>query len=424
MVKNRINFLVLLIFAIFVNPIIIGGHEIICYLLVYGIPCLYILLNIGIIKKMFFRIPIFVLLIISWIILCLGLSVFFPILHNTYDFSYVDTVLAIIRKVIIYLFLYFVVYNNIDENPTEGFMIYYSYATALYVIGSIIFAIFPTIRTFWGEFLSLDTATNHLFTSYGYTVRFGWSGFSGFRSTIDCSLCVVFLTYLFGSKDSKYRLNTIEYLILTLMCFLGNMFYGRTGVIVSLICIVVGLFVYKKISLKFIFGTSLGIAFLFGIINVLKDKIVAINEWYIWLSTPFRNLFLTGSFNNYSADHLLNDMIFFPDIKTFMLGDGRYTDLSGMGYYMGTDSGFMRQILFWGIVITSIMYLMWLATIFASKRSNGLKLMLLILCIVFEIKGETYYQLMPLFLLFYCFDYLGKNEQINKTIYLNGIKVN
>lgn len=52
---------------------------------------------------------------------------------------------------------------------------------------------------------------------------------------------------------------------------------------------------------------------------------------------------------------LLNRMLFIPDFKTILIGDGRYTE--NELYYMETDAGIMRPLLFGGLIFAFLRYI-------------------------------------------------------------------
>lgn len=376
------------------------------YVLIYGIALAYIILNFKYISVYLRKLPLQTAVILLWIIIALVLSIIVPSLHGTFDFSYSNVVLAIFRKTLILAFLFVLTEKKHGrEALIEHFMYYYVLASILYILSTIIFALLPSLKTMWQSFIQMSAFSQNLLRSFGYANRFGWAGFAGFRNTIDCTVSLIFLIYLFASKESKLRIKTISFVILVLICFLGNMFYGRSGVIASAICLIVGLVLYRIINPKIILGVF-AVGFVgFLAINYLKVRIPAFNDWYKWITTPFYNLVTTGSFNNYSADTLLKDMIFMPEGHTLLFGDGRYVDPVTGSYYMETDAGFMRQILFWGAGITSVMYAFWLYSLSTIKRGFPIKIMLLIMCVLFEIKGEVYYEMLPLFVIIALIDY-------------------
>lgn len=399
MVFKQLNLSLLIIYSIWLNPIVIGGVQTLCYLLLYGIALIYICIHSNyIINNYFKKNRAKFIFHILWIIMALLLSFVIPSLHGTSDYSYINVVLAIFRKLIIVIFLFILTLKKHGRDALiEYFMLYYASASVLYIGSSILFIFFPLLRLFWQNFLQLDTFTLSLLNSYGYANRFGWAGFAGFRNTLDCTISLIFLIYLYASNGSKIRLKIPFFIFLAFICFLGNMFYGRSGVIASTICLIVGLTFYKKWTPKLILSFVVVIIIASTIISFMRALIPAIDDWYHWVVTPFYNLFTTGSFNNYSANRLLNEMIFMPDVRTLLFGDGRYIDAETGAYYMRTDAGFMRQILFWGVGYTTLMYLCCLDCLFSMKRDMVLKLMFFITFILFEIKGEVYYEFLPIF---------------------------
>ena len=250
---KMLSFRILLVFSFFLYPIVLGNISLLCYLAIYGIPCLYFFLHYKKTTHYLSHFPVSLFNLFVCILFFLSASLLLPFLYGTYDFSYVNTVLAIVRKLIIYIFLLMIVANHYKDNQSiEHFMLYHSLATVLYVIGTIVFLLYPELRNIWISILQVEGRNADLIEQLNYITRFGWSGYSGFRNTISCSLSIVFLTYLFSSKESQLLLKTKWYIILALFCFLGNMFYGRSGLLVSALCIFFGLFIYRKISCKLI----------------------------------------------------------------------------------------------------------------------------------------------------------------------------
>lgn len=386
----------LLLYALVLNPIIIQRCAIICYLLVYGGALVYIFLNQNVIINLFKRIQIHYVSVLLGTILLLLCSFLVPLVYGTNDFSYINVILAIYRKVILFTFLIIVTEKTYKEQfTTHIFMYYFVVATVCYVIVTGIFMLLPPLKQLWISLIGIDEFTRNLLTGYGYGGRFGWSGFSGFRNTIDCTCSIIFLLYLYCDKKAQ-AVGFGRFVVLSFILFLGNMFYGRTGMIASFLCIMLGLLLYRKIGIQHLAGIIGGLIAVIGLIVILQSRVSVIHDWYIWATTPFKNLLTQGSFNNYSANRVLHEMIFMPEGKTLLFGDGRYTDSLTDSYYMHTDVGFMRQILFWGIVLTGACYclVVWAITLF-TKRNYILRIMFLLALIIFEIKGEVYYEIMP-----------------------------
>ena len=331
------------------------------------------------------------------------MSFLFPIIYNTDDFTYVNVVLALFRKFIIIVFLCLIIIKSYDiDNVMDRFMYYFALTTSIYVVGTVLFVVCPSLKEMWFQIVDLGNNADKLFLNYGYTMRIGWAGFSGFRNTISCTFSVVFILFLKLSRYSKMHISNAEFIAIVLTSVMGNMFYGRIGIVASVGATIISIIFYRKFNFRILIRIIFVFLGFFVIIFFIKSYVPIVQEWYIWMSKPFTNFFKTGHFNNYSTDMLLKKMIFMPEYNTLIHGDGRYTvvNYGVKKYYMETDSGFMRQILFWGIIPTAVIYLMWLKLIFSVSRDFVLNAMLLFISVLFEIKGEAYYEVIPILLVF------------------------
>jgi hypothetical protein len=124
----------------------------------------------------------------------------------------------------------------------------------------------------------------------------------------------------------------------------------------------------------------------------------------------FINFFKTGKVETYSLNVLLEKMLFVPQPKTILIGDGRYTAVTG-SYYMSTDAGVMRTMLFGGILFAGIrylsLYILLMINALKANQSKEMKRLLywvLILCITFEIKGEILFSCLPIMIWLFVMD--------------------
>ena len=398
----KINPLVLFVCALFMYPVIIGNIALICYAIVYGTALLYILFNIKYLNRIISHIPSKQFLILIGIIVMLIMSIIIPILLSTNDFTYVDVIVAMFRKMVITLFILILLHKTHPE--TELLPLYFRYFCAiqcLYVFITIVFLAFPSLKSFWQSVIQEDAFHMNLYKSYGYGARFGWAGFSGYRSTIDCSLGIIFSSYLYGDTKKSYVISFQEYMLITVICFLGNMFYGRTGIIVSSVCFVFALISYHKIKIQQLVGFFTVVILIITLLFIIREKVKIIDEWLGWAITPFTN-FISGKKGNResSVNVIKYRMLFMPEKETFIHGDGYYTDPYTGSYYRRTDLGFMRQILFWGLPGIAISYCDTIFSVFSLKaKSYTLKFMMLICLCIYEFKGDMYYDILPVFAL-------------------------
>jgi len=359
---------------------------------IYGIPFLYLLCNWKLISKKTKRQRVIMAMAVFLIIL----AYVYPIVHGTHDYSYIKVAFFIFRKLIIYLFLACMIVKEYKERASfEHFIYYYAITHAIYVIGTLLLVFIPGLKQFWFDIFMDQTGNSTIYESFGYTFRIGWQGFSGYRLTLHCTFCCIFLFYLYFVGGKTLHLNFRQFVPVYILCFLGNMFYGRSGLVVSGLASLTGLFVWNRRHFRnvmmFTFIIVLSLIILYSMRNISF-----ISDWYSWAMDPITNLLKYGSFHSPSVNSL-NKMVFMPDWKTILLGDGYFT-YDGH-YYMSTDSGLMRNILFWGIIGMIFSYGMTIYSIMDLKKKNGLLCFLMLITFaLFEYKGDVYYEFVALLL--------------------------
>lgn len=409
MINEKKSVYIIFLFSLYVYSFTLLKYPLIGYIITYFIPLVYILLNANIFKTIFNKLTNSQFIWIMFYVILILLSIALPVLYSTNDFSYIKTITFIMRKLIVYLFLMVVIIKRYKEKASiELFMYYYCWATMCYVSCTLLMIAFPSFKNLLLNFVSNENQ-NELLQNFGYATRIGWMGFSGFRATLKCSISICFLLFLVWDKQSNLKIKKSFIIVSFLLSLLGNAFYGRIGVVVSIIIIIISLLIYKKISIfsfiKILFVVSICIMILIW----LKNYSSALNDWYIWMSTPFKNLFKTGSFNNKSVEMMTDEMLFLPRFKTIMIGDAWYT--VDNHYYMKTDLGFMRNILFWGLPGLILSYsLVFIPKFGIFKKYKNLLLLIFISFLIMEYKGEVYYEYAPLLFTFSCLNIYLKRK--------------
>lgn len=386
----------LLLSAIFYFTVTIQGMELLAYFLFYGVPFVYICINWKYIEKIVnvsmktaikYFIVFYSLLVIGALIL--------PVFHKTFDFSYfTGRIISLPKEFIRVLFLIIVFFKHISpEGDYKLFIKYYLLSLCCYVLFTVFLLAFPQVKMLLYNIIKESAHSKEVALQSDYITRYSWAGFSGFGHTIHCTwgVCLTLFLILDNVKQKNYDLYIICAILL-----LGNMFYGRSGLLVSL-CL---LFIFVMILLKkrtkfFVAIVVLGCV---GIIGL--TALAAFNEqvrtWFGWAFALFINFFKTGRLETTSSNIVFEKMIFLPEFKTFLIGDARYS--VGELYYMNTDVGFMRPMLFGGIFFLVIRYCCVLSLFWAfAKRKNlctklarnFIIMAALIILIGFEIKGEV-----------------------------------
>lgn len=411
---KKIKLWYLLLTALFYYPILLK-QKIITYSFVYLIPLAFFIIHyqwtLGIchrIMKSRLRYAVW-----AWgIITCASIIV--PVLMQTNDFSYfTNAPMDILKFSYRSLFLLGVYELYVDkEKDVNLFIRYFCYSCCLYIVGTIIFLLFPAFKEFWINIISIsDLDMTHIRKPY-YATRFGWSGFSGFSCTLWCCISVILMIYLIIDKHEKKQ-KFFEELVSLIFLLAGNMFYGRTGLLMSMVCVCIMLFYFMPRKPFYVVMTAIIVVVGIGLMILLKSESEQIQTWYNWCFSVVNNFISSGRIGTDSTDILFGRMLFIPSFATIILGDGRFTRDDGL-YYMQTDSGIMRPMLFYGIFFMIIGFsilwnIIWGIRDKADKRKNPKKTILitslLLTWVVFEVKGPSFYlmatYLLPITILFH-----------------------
>lgn len=331
---------------------------------------------------------------ITIFVLFMIISVICVFMHGTGDTSYLLKIVIYIYNFLLWLAFVVHVLKITDKNnysAKEVFAAEYCRIMMLYIIFTLFCVIVPSFREWWISFVHFSDNEMVLSQQSRYFARIGWDGFAGFGATFRCSLGIVFCLDLLNSKISLTYTSKKQLYFYLAFLLLGNILYGRIGVIAS--CGMIALMSVIQIVRHGRVGLLLMIVFGIGLfavsVNILKDSSEAIGTIYRWSFEPILNYLSGKGFTSGSSDTLFNMYtIGKPSLESFWLGDGYYTDPSGF-YYKYVDPGILRFIFFWGIIPTVMAYVILIKKIRNSVFSDALTFtMLLTVLALFEFKGE------------------------------------
>jgi hypothetical protein len=277
----------------------------------------------------------------------------------------------------------------------------------------------PSFKEFWKTIIHASGLNAELTNEIMYVSRFGLAGFSGFPATFMCSTAVIFSLYMIvrGYNQTVYFLK----MILTL---LGNFFYGRVGMLCSFVCIFLFIMYYivRKRNTKMLVVSVFVALVIFIVLSQIYSINPMVKAWIDWAFGPFRNLITIGKFGTASSDTLIQDMYFMPSNKTLLFGDGKYMDKNR--YYMHTDAGFMRLLLYAGVFVQGILYVSILSLLFgvcfSFKKKSKLGCIFIFMLLgfeflFFEFKGEIYFRFFSVLLPLAMFNYKKSQEIVFKN---------
>jgi len=396
---------VILLLLYFNFPFYIKYFVSVQKLLIWGACLFYVLINISVIlnktkpiniqndcAKVFFY--------LFWIFAIIVILV--PIFHGTNEYAYYNRILYFTIRLVQYASIFIFIAKNIKKNKLMSYMECFVVSCSIYVIISVLMLVIPRLREIWLTIIYIQEHSIDALDSIYYISRFGLAGFSGFPCTFMCSIAIIFSLYMILNK---YRRTLFFFgMIINL---LGTFFYGRVGMLSSFVCILlfIGYDIIKKKNIKLFLALSICTLTIFFILLYLYNTNQIVLTWINWAFGPFRNLINTGTFRTHSLDVLFN-MYFLPETTTLLFGDGKYLTSSGH-YYMGTDAGFMRLMLYSGVFVQSLVYISALALLIScvlslrkiSKSSWGFMFILLgFTFLVFEFKGEMFFNFLAVLL--------------------------
>lgn len=405
--KGKINIPYLILFALLQFPLKLAGIKFMAYIYIYLIPFFYLLYHINWTIHFFCRIK-NKYSKVSCAIFCylIFISILWPLLTGTFDFTYITIywrgVFFILLKYVFLLAVY-EMHVNKEAPSAEEYCNYYIYSVILYIGFTILILVLPWLRESMMHVLYLEPSDIKNLEKASYKTRFGWGGWSGYGATMQCTLALAFACANSILSAGNVKKQT-KYLILSGILMIGNSFYGRTGLAISVVCMLLTvLFAVSRKRIKYIVRIIFMAITMIIVLLLMRKYVSAIEAWFHWVFSILSNYKKLGHFydSDGSVETILTRMYWMPDLETLLVGDGFYTD--GIYYYMHTDSGIMRPILYYGAIhyIASLIAYFIIAyqlckrlasermLIFQQKYIRYIFFMFFIMSMLFEIKGES-----------------------------------
>ncbi len=312
-------------------------------------------------------------------------AAFVVLVNGSSDISFFITFFHMFLQWICGVFLYaWFTHKNREKRVIEYIMV-------SFIIQSLIqwaaFAL-PSMHAFVRLFQNENTiAIGH---KYGQTRALAISGSSFFGLAVSYGLAFI----IFWSDENLLcNKNRAAKQLLYILMVTGTFFAGRTGYVglaLGLMCLAFK----RKRRRRLTKGEfAAGLAGIFCLVGGIVWFVRA-SQFSQKLYTLFRitfevfiNRITKGTFRTTSTDTLWG-MYFKIPFETFIAGDGMYTNADG-SYYMSTDSGYMRQILFIGVIGLFLLIVMQFFIIGWGKHDRAVRFFAFIYILVAEIKGET-----------------------------------
>ena len=370
-----------------VDKLKIGG---LLFLFVFGIPLAgfplntakiaVILLGIGVIRRRSARealgrlirskINLFILFVLCFLTVY---SAWWPTIKGTGDFelSYVYLIFALERVAGSILFVAYAWSFDFKLKDYVNILIYILLVQVLIIIAMFLS---PSLReTLWA--VNARTNLEELSARYGGIRGLGLAGGVAYTMSVLLSIGVLLIAYASSQFGARWW-----YAMGSIMLMIGVFFSGRTGWFgIGL----AGLLYAYANNLHQYLLTIRGI--LLKLIPVI-GLLVTVTYYYLEPETintitqiliPFAfelfiNLFERGELTA-SSFEATQSMYFPVSESTFWFGDGRWLSIPGKpySYYMQTDAGYMRHMLFYGAIVSFILYLMYIVLFYYDIRKGS-----------------------------------------------------
>lgn len=418
--KGELKLWILLLCAYHFFPFITTRGSIILYAWAYLLPIIYIAFNLNYLCKIISAIvnsEIFICVVGIGLLACA--SVLIPTLYDTGDFTFfTESVLGMVKILLRMLFICIIILKNIPNATKETFMKYFIFSCCLYICSTLIMLALPGIKDIFYEIVKESENSKQLALEPRYTTRYGWAGFSGFEYTFKCVLAIIFTCYLLEGKMKEKKIWL--HIGVALFLLVGTLFYGRIGSLAGLGILFVFFLRLLKKRPKILIAVFVCGILLCAALFILQSRSEAVRTWFEWAFDLFVTFIETGKFQTDSSNVLIERMLFIPEPHTLLFGDGFYS--TATGYYMETDAGIMRPVLFGGIGFALLRYLIFYVPLVwgilnksIKKEQRWLFFWILVVCIAFEIKGEILFSCIPVVMWIFMIDKYKKMEERNGT---------
>ncbi len=346
-------------------------------------------------------------------LLFISFGLFSTIINQSYDITIYKTLINNILSLSFCMFFAVIFINN---QPIEK---YFSIILILQSIIIILMMLSPDIKVIIQDNIRTTEEIDRMAT-YGGVRGLGLSGSIAFGLAATMGLLGYILFY-WGVNNSK--LSTSLFLLIFLICFIASLSAGRTSFLGFLLGFI---FAYiPRVKLSILLKNILIITFLLYLIFILLMSIpefrTTIENYSLYAFQPIYKFLETGSFS-VSSTEKLQKMYFLPnDSWTILFGDGKYTNIDST-YYMHTDAGYMRFMLYFGLFGSLIPYIGFiLISFFFAKNRKKISpdnryffLGITLLAFIYHYKGEIIFFNISFMKIFFIlgFYYILKNKLI------------
>lgn len=252
-------------------------------------------------------------------------------------------------------YMFLIVYKKYDLNILIK---YFTLSAFLHVVLSILMYYMPSIQQFLFSLLKLgDVAKDAIDRTMGVRLLGFGASFAG-AGKVNGFILLLISLYISNRKMSN--IEYITYICSFLIISLLGIMQSRTILVGMILGIFIIIFDLLKNTKKiFLYTFFIGIIFVFS--TLIIPKIISNSKFDFQTIIEFGFGFFTEKEDS-DAMRSLNGTIsmygILPDnLKTWLIGDAKWDNPNGFGYYMNTDIGYGRAIFYFGLMgLFSLLY--------------------------------------------------------------------
>lgn len=298
---------------------------------------------------------------------------------------------------------YYAAIYAIDFVPVAVFFCYLCYTSKISPLKLIIFVgliqsisiflmiILPQVKDIYGSLVSVSSSILEY-----YSYRF--VGLTGFANYTVGTTQIMILCIGINECIKNSRITKLECFYFSLI-FLSALFSSRSSMVVLAVFILIQFFILlnKKYLYTRLFPVFIVAAIVtaFGVYSIVSNQALLDNSFILrWALEPIINYVNSGDFSTNSSD-TLSSFYFYPGDNTFYFGDWKYVNNDG-SYYHHVDAGYMRVMLFMGIIFSSVYYIIWINMNFSimnnlrCRNTKAFVIFFIITMFVLHYKGNAF----------------------------------
>jgi hypothetical protein len=299
-------------------------------------------------------------------------------------FAYFKIIFAIIYTIILNVWGYFIFKTDYETKVFNLFSFF-----ALIVSMSCLLEFF--IPAFKSSLIGIFDYTGKI-SSDGFRVR----GFTSGGSSLTFGLYTAILYTILSIHKSNKITHTIFYLVSILIILFSMIFIGRAGLFLAFLFFIF-YFLRNLFKPKYLIVNSFLMVFVLSISLSLLNLLEPDQQKLIFSYSlePINKFLMYGEVSSKSTTHILENMIYFPDLKHLIIGAG-YWRYPINDYYL-SDIGYFKILIstgLIGLILFFSTYYYLLKKLYQKFKSINkfIIIFLIISFFIFELKEEVFTQ--------------------------------